>query len=197
MADTTDGREDQGASGKSDEELMLAFCRGSEEAFAQLFLRYRQPLFGFFRRRVEDTARAEELTQDTFVAVLRGAARWEPTALFRTYLYAIGLKVLSAERRKAAFRAAFLAHGGPEPAAHNSMDADVLLRDAMRKLDRTDREVLMLREFEQLSYAEIGELLRIPVNTVKSRLFRARMALKGILEGSARTVSAQEVEERV
>ena len=48
------------------------------------------------------------------------------------------------------------------------------------KLDANDREILMLREYEQLSYAEIAELLRLPVNTVRSRLFRARMELKGI-----------------
>src|ERR1017187_7451582 len=99
MAD--DGR---GADERGDEELMGAFCRGSQEAFGELFRRYRQPLFGFFRRRVADAARAEELTQGPLVAGLRGAGRCEPTALFRTWLYAIGLKILGAERRKAAFR---------------------------------------------------------------------------------------------
>jgi len=199
MAETERGHEGRDAGGKSDEELMLAFCRGSERAFMELFERYRQPLYGFFRRRLEDGARAEELTQDTFLAVLRGAARWEPKALFRTYLYAIGLKVLNAERRKTAFRAVFAGQTANEPAAHNSLDADVLLRDAVGKLERMDREVLLLREFEQLSYAEIAELLRLPVNTVRSRLFRARMALKDILDAPVGTVRAQrqEVEERV
>ena len=51
---------------RSDEKLMQAFARGSQEAFAELFQRYKQPLFGFFRRRVADAGRAEELTQDTF-----------------------------------------------------------------------------------------------------------------------------------
>jgi RNA polymerase sigma-70 factor (ECF subfamily) len=45
-----------------------------------------------------------------------------------------------------------------------------------------DREILLLREFEQLSYAEIAELLDLPVNTVRSRLFRARAALRKLLE---------------
>jgi RNA polymerase sigma-70 factor (ECF subfamily) len=48
-----------------------------------------------------------------------------------------------------------------------------------------DREILLLREFEQLSYAEIAELLRLPVNTVRSRLFRARTALRGLLAAPA------------
>ena len=52
----------------------------------------------------------------------------------------------------------------------------------MGRLDKNDREVLMLREYEQLSYTEIAELLKIPVNTVRSRLFRSRLALRGHLE---------------
>ena len=55
------------------------------------------------------------------------------------------------------------------------------MRSAIEKLDADAREVLLLREYEQLSYAEIAALLRVPVNTVRSRLFRARMALKDLL----------------
>jgi RNA polymerase sigma-70 factor (ECF subfamily) len=190
MADDGRDGDERAADGRGDEELMLAFCRGSQQAFAELFKRYRQPLFGFFRRRLADAARAEELTQDTFVAVLRGAARWEPTALFRTYLYAIGLKILNAERRKAAFRATFLGPSEREPAARSSLDAEVVMRDAVGRLEPMDREVLLLREFEQLSYAEIAELLRLPVNTVRSRLFRARTALHAVLTAPAPKTTA-------
>src|ERR1700728_3153306 len=104
----------------TDEQLMLAFAQGSTDAFAELFSRYKQPLFGFFRRRVADPAHAEELTQETFLAILRASSRYEPSALFRTYLYAIGFKILHAHRRKAAFRAMF--HGDSEarePATRN------------------------------------------------------------------------------
>ena len=103
--------------------------------------------------------------------------------MFRTYLYAIGLRILRAERRKAAFRAAFLgqlAHSH-EPAAHHTAEAGVWVRCAVKNLDRVDREILLLREYEQLSYVEIADLLGIPVNTVRSRLFRARTALRELL----------------
>jgi len=198
MADGERDRDEGG--GRGDEELMGAFCRGSEEAFAELFRRYRQPLFGFFRRRVADAARAEELTQDAFVAVLRGKVRYEATALFRTYLYAIGLKLLMAERRKAAFRATFFGLSEREPAAASTLDADVGMREAVGRLERMDREVLLLREFEQLSYAEIAEVLRVPVNTVRSRLFRARTALREVLAAPAPKAAAvgwKAAEERV
>jgi RNA polymerase sigma-70 factor (ECF subfamily) len=167
----------------SDEQLMIAFSHGSTDAFGELFARYKQPLFGFFRRRVADPAQAEELTQEAFIAVIRASARYQPSALFRTYLYAIGLRILRAHRRKAAFRATFLKapEAYREPAAQDNPETELLLRQAVGKLDRRDREILLLREFEDLSYAEIAGLLNLPLNTVRSRLFRARMTLRELL----------------
>jgi RNA polymerase sigma-70 factor, ECF subfamily len=167
---------------ESDEQLMLAFSKGSPDAFTELFQRYKQPLFGFFRRRVVDPAHAEELTQEAFLAVLRAGSRYQPRALFRTYLYAIAFKILAAHRRKVAFRAAFLgAPSGAAEAAVVASDAELSLRHAVGKLERLDREILLLREFEELSYAEIADLLNVPLNTVRSRLFRARTALRELL----------------
>jgi DNA-directed RNA polymerase specialized sigma24 family protein len=116
----------------SDEELMAAFPRGSMDAFSELFSRYKQPLFGFFRRRLTDPEQAEELTQETFLAVLRASSRYHPSALFRTYLYAIGFKILRVHRRKAVFRATFLGTtgGSPEAAVHDTATAELMLRQA-------------------------------------------------------------------
>jgi RNA polymerase sigma-70 factor (ECF subfamily) len=115
--------------------------------------------------------------------IVRMASRYQPQALFRTYLYAIAFKILRAHRRKMAFRATFFGepHTSQDPAGHDNTHAALLVREAVTKLDRMDREILMLREFEELSYAEIAELLALPVNTVRSRLFRARMALRDML----------------
>ena len=188
---------EKAATADSDEQLMLAFAGGSAEAFTELFSRYKQPLFGFFRRRIADPAQAEELTQETFLAVLRASLRYEPRALFRTYLYEVGFRILRAHRRKAAFRATFLGTAGAyrEPVVRNATDSEVLLRQAMAKLERTDREILMLREFEQLSYAEIAKLLGLAVNTVRSRLFRARAALRDLLAAPAPKTRAPELAE--
>jgi DNA-directed RNA polymerase specialized sigma24 family protein len=62
----------------SDEVLMLAFQRGSREAFDELYARYRSPLYGFFRRRLNSEARAEDLAQETFLVAIRSADRYEP-----------------------------------------------------------------------------------------------------------------------
>ena len=175
------------ASTTSDEQLMLAFSKGSSYAFDELFSRYKQPIYGFFRRRVAESTQAEELTQETFVAVLRAAARYEPRALFRTYLYAIGFKILRAHRRKAAFRATFFGqrNSAPDPSKSDATESGLWVRRAVEKLEAMDREILLLREFEQLSYAEIADLLQLPLNTVRSRLFRARTALRNLLEPPA------------
>jgi RNA polymerase sigma-70 factor (ECF subfamily) len=172
------------ASTTSDEQLMLAFSKGSSHAFDELFSRYKQPIYGFFRRRIAESTQAEELTQETFVALLRAASRYEPRSLFRTYLYAIGFKILRAYRRKAAFRATFFGqqNSSPDPSKRDATESGLWVRRAVEKLEAMDREILLLREFEQLSYAEIADLLQLPLNTVRSRLFRARTALRNLLE---------------
>jgi len=161
----------------SDDHLVLEFQQGSREAFTELFERYRDPLYGFFRRRLENPSRAEELTQECFLALLRNAARYEPRASFRSYLYSIAVNMVSAERRKAG-REVANDGGAKDPTAHENTEATLWVRTALGRLDNVDREVLMLREYEQLSCAEISALLRLPINTVRSRLFRARMAMK-------------------
>jgi RNA polymerase sigma-70 factor, ECF subfamily len=173
----------------SDEALMLEFQSGSRAAFEELFARYRKPLYGLFRRRLNNPERAEDLVQETFLAVIRAASRYEPRALVRTYLYGIALNLLAAERRK------FIANStsgqsAPEPMTGGTPDSVLWVRQSMEKLEAQDREILMLREYEQLSYSEIAELLRIPLNTVRSRLFRSRLALKSYLESEAKTKPA-------
>jgi RNA polymerase sigma-70 factor, ECF subfamily len=163
----------------SDEALMLEFQRGSRSALEELYSRYNGPLYGFFRRRLGSPQRAEDLAQETFLIVIRGASRYEPRALVRTYFYGIALKLVAAERRR---RRPEDTNGEGEPSVPGTQETGMWVREAVGKLDDSEREILMLREYEQLSYGEIANLLRLPINTVRSRLFRARSALKGHLD---------------
>jgi DNA-directed RNA polymerase specialized sigma24 family protein len=109
------------------------------------------------------------------------------------------MNLLAAERRKQ-FRDSPPGKLAPEPATNDAPDAALWVRQALEKLDDSEREILMLREYEQLSYAEIAELMKLPVNTVRSRLFRSRMALKRYLEPerkSAEAAATSGVAERV
>jgi RNA polymerase sigma-70 factor (ECF subfamily) len=175
----------------SDETLMLEFQNGSREAFEELFARYRQPLYAFFRRRLHAAERADDLTQETFLAVIRATSRYEPRALVRTYLYGIALKLLAVERRQQ-MKHTQRESAALEPSFDTAPDESLWIRQALEKLDATEREILMLREYEQLSYSEIADLLRIPLNTVRSRLFRSRMALKGFLDPTSNLKAGSE-----
>jgi RNA polymerase sigma factor (sigma-70 family) len=126
----------------SDEQLLLRFraAGGSAAAaeraaaragFDELFARYRQPLWGFFRRRLDDAARAEELAQETFLVVLRNAARWEPRASFRSWLYGIALKLVAAERRRNSHRREAPLTTVDPPAAGADLDAVLAVRAAV------------------------------------------------------------------
>ena len=164
----------------TDERLMLVFRMGNSEAFTELFRRYSNPVYGFFRRRLENFSRAEELAQETFVAVLRGIERYEPRASFRSYLYGIAMKILLADRRKSVRRESS-ALAPVDPGTDSCVEDAIWVQRSIEQLDDDHRDILLLREYEQLTYDEIAALLRLPVNTVRSRLFRARTALKASL----------------
>src|SRR5215470_12283068 len=127
----------------SDEALMLEFQGGSRAAFEELFARYHKPLFGFFGRRLNNPERAEDLAQETFLAVIRATARYEPRALVRTYLYGIALKLVAAERRKQKNTPA--TQSDADPASDNATEEALWVRQALGKLDAGEREILMLR----------------------------------------------------
>jgi RNA polymerase sigma-70 factor (ECF subfamily) len=119
------------------------------------------------------------LAQETWIAVLKGSSRYEPRAAFKSYLYGIAFRLLANERRK---RAAEKGAVSGNPLVCEIETPSYWIAHSLEKLEPMDREILMLREYEQLSYVEIANLLRIPVNTVRSRLFRARVALKELFE---------------
>jgi len=158
---------------------MESFKRGETPAFRELFERYKNPVFAFVRRRVNDAGRAEEITQDIFLALVQRRNGYEPRSSFRTYLYKIALNRVASEHRK---------RNHTEPVAANS-DATgggnpgivEQVREALGRLELEQREVVLLREYEGLSYQEIAEVLKVPVGTVRSRLFRAKLALRDLL----------------
>ena len=142
---------------KTDEDLMDDVRRGARGAFETLFGRYREPIWRFFRRRVGDGGAAEELAQDTFVAVLEGASRYQQRGSFRSYLFGTAFNVLLSERRRSARRPVVGIEIDP-PSSDAPPDAAIWVRDALLTLDKPAREILMLREYEQLSYQEIADV---------------------------------------
>jgi RNA polymerase sigma-70 factor (ECF subfamily) len=167
---------DEPLSPRTDEDLMQAFKRGDAPAFRELFDRYKNPIYGFVKRRVDDPARAEEITQDVFMALVQSRNGYEVRASFRTYLYRIAMNRVVSEYRKAKED---LSHGNDLSGEGPTVVQQV--RNALEKIDPEQRQVVMLREYEGLSYQEIAEVLKVPVGTVRSKLFRAKLALRELL----------------
>jgi RNA polymerase sigma-70 factor (ECF subfamily) len=165
---------------------MAAVREGRRDAFAEIFERYRASIWAFFRRRTPSPESAAELTQDVFVAVLEAAPRYQARGAFRSYLFGVALNVLHASRRRERQPGELKVLGDREPpAATPDPDAVLWVRRALAALDPIDRDILMLREYDALTYDEIATLLGLPINTVRSRLFRARLALKAQLESES------------
>ncbi len=176
---------------RSDDELMAALRAGETLAFEVLFERHRDAIWRFFRRRVDDSEQAADLAQETFLAVLQSAARYEARSGFRSYLFGIAFNVLASARRRSAGHATAPLNG--EVVRHVADPGEqIWVRTALAALDADDRDVVMLREFDGLSYEEIAALLAVPVGTVRSRLFRARQALRDKLEGQPARQGAQQ-----
>jgi len=153
---------------------MQAFKRGEGPAFRELFDRYKNPIYRFVRRRVHDPARAEEVAQDVFLALVERRNGYEVRSSFRTYLYRIALNRVTSEHRR------YNLTPGPEAEPPASGDPTIVpqVREALEKLEPDQKQVVMLREYEGLSYQEIADVLKVPVGTVRSRLFRAKLALR-------------------
>lgn len=181
----------------SDEQLFERFRAGDRASFEVLLRRHRAPLFTFVLRVMgsDDRARAEDIVQDTFVRVLRGAHEWQQRARFGTWLFTIARNLcLDARRRDRHRRADSLdqaagdedarplgetlegALAGPERLAMNARLRQVL-EAALAKLPDEQREVFVLREYSGVPFKEIAELTGVGENTVKSRM---RYALEGL-----------------
>ena len=188
----------------SDETLMLEHGKGSEDAFTELIRRHQRGVLNYIFRMVQNRQIAEELTQEVFVALVRNAQRYQPTAKFTTYLYTIASNIVSKEwvRRKRRPKFLSLSSGwnwrrNPEdefdPLEHvGDEKADVLMsfkrgeiseavNTALRELPEHQREAFVLRRFQDLSYEEIAQVTDSPVGTVKSRVVRAERALRPLL----------------
>ncbi len=179
---------------RSDEQLMLEYKRGNAEAMDEFLKRYKNPLFRFIYRMSRNTAEAEEITQEVFMRVHEYRNSYRPTGKFSTWLFGIAHNLYVSRLRK---RKPFLpwptrpdnpdeqadfaspALSPMETAA--SQELSEAIRQCIGELPFLQREALILREYEGLDYEEISEILHKPLGTVKTLIYRARMALRDML----------------
>jgi len=181
---------------------MARYQKGEVAAFAELVSRHEKRLWNFVRRFVADAATAEDLLQEVFLRVVRSAGEWQPSAKFSTWLYTIARNLCTDNARRRAFRRADSLDQTPVPARDESgphridkvaapngnaekaaMNREIATRvdQAVAELPVEQREVFLMREVMDMSFAEIAAATSASEPTVKSRmryaLERLRVAL--------------------
>jgi RNA polymerase sigma factor (sigma-70 family) len=177
----------------SEHELVAAIRGGNDRAFEELYARYRERIFSFILSRVHDHGRAEDIAQEVFMSALRRLRSSDQTIAFKPWIYEIAKNACIDEfRRGSRAREVPLESDGefvvdrqkspvsgvPTPvAAVESKQRLDDLRGAFGGLSATHHQLLVMREFEGMSYDEIGERLDMTRQMVESSLFRARRKL--------------------
>jgi RNA polymerase sigma-70 factor, ECF subfamily len=171
----------------SDEELMRRFRAGEGGAFPVLLQRHRARVFAFVLRLTQDRSRAEDVLQETWLRVVRGAASYTPTARFTTWVYTIARNVCVDGARREQHRTAEPLEEEPRDAGTPWNDPErgaglaelrPLLEAAVAALPAEQREVFLLREVAGVPFAEIARITLAPEPTVKSRMRYALEALR-------------------
>jgi len=160
-----------------DQELWEKISRGNAEAFDAFYRENAARLQAFLRHVVGNPQAAEDIAQETFTQVWNRPNGFRPECgSLRAYVYGIGRKRAVEWWRKQTPRES--EPGSKAQVSHT--EAASVVGDAFRRLPEEQRTLLWLREVEGQSYTELAVILEIPVGTVRSRLFAAREALRGI-----------------
>lgn len=179
-----------------DIQLMLRLKDGDENAFGEIFNKYKKEVINTVYRIIGNSNDAEDLSQEIFLRIYNARKRYQPTASFKAYLHRITINVcLSYLRRKKILQFISLDKFLKEksdtiPDIDKSNPEDIYLekelsnkvRKAILQLTTNQRTALVLRTYNDLSYEEISGTLNITPPAVKSLIFRARENLKEILK---------------
>lgn len=187
-----------------DQQLVQASKLGDQDAFSQLVLRYQRPIFNLVYRIVQHYEEASEITQDAFLAAWQGLPSFRGDARFATWLYRIAyncaLKQVEAHKRDKALQAVLQAEQALDGLDDRQRDADAglaareqqaVVQEQLSYLPAKYRIVLILRHLQEMTYEEMADMLKMPVGTIKTHLFRARNLLKERLQALSRESSAE------
>jgi RNA polymerase sigma-70 factor (ECF subfamily) len=173
----------------ADEDLMVQYQRGEVRAFELLLARHRRPVYNFILRFVGDKETAEDLLQEAFLRVIKGADNYKRQAKFTTWLYTIARNLCVDQSRRRKHRK----HASLDAPMSASEDSNTLLdvlpssemasdrktvnkelhatmQRAIAALVEEQREVFLMREFLDMPFKDIADVVGVPENTVKSRM---------------------------
>jgi RNA polymerase sigma-70 factor, ECF subfamily len=168
----------------NDDQIIVDFIAGDRQAFIVLYNRYKIAIYGFCWRMLGDSDMAKDGVQETFLRAFTKREQLREPRFFKTWLYTIAHHYCLSSNRHPLPRWEQLRHSHPEPVVPET-EVDVLgnglLSSALQQLKAEYREVVVLREYDDLTYQEMAEVTGMTVSAVKSKLFKARRQLLTIL----------------
>jgi RNA polymerase sigma-70 factor (ECF subfamily) len=182
-----------------DRALVARIIEGDRDRFTELVKRYEKRVVNYVYRITHRYEEAHDLVQEIFVKVHLALDRYDPKYQFSTWLFRIAQNTaIDALRKKTVAEVPLTTRASDEEGPKEREFADtgispyralknkqlsVAIDEAVRNLPTDYRELIQLRHFAELSYEEIASMKKLPLGTVKNKLFRARNLLKDVLEG--------------
>ncbi len=186
-----------------DIELINCFCKGDKSAFNRLVLKYQDLVMNLCVRYLGNRSDGEDAAQETFVKIYKNLSKFKGDALFYTWLYRIALNTCKNHKRswwsrlkKNVLRldvpiknddTEFTPEIGDEKLSpikdFERIQIADSIRNALKNLSQKHRELIIMRDIQSLSYEEISAISGITLGTIKSRLVRARSAMRQQLRG--------------
>jgi RNA polymerase sigma-70 factor (ECF subfamily) len=181
----------------SDDQIIELTLAGETDAFSLLVRRWERPIYGLSLRMLGRDEDARDVCQETFLAAFRNLRKFRGDAKFSSWLYRIALNACHSRLRKqGAAVEQSIDHGDEDGRRFELADAEAeampermqrderatLVRKALQALPAEMRQVIVMKEYEEMTFAEIAEVLQIPVSTVKSRVYTGLQQMRARLE---------------
>jgi RNA polymerase sigma-70 factor (ECF subfamily) len=184
-----------------DDHRLIADClQGQTAAFGELVRRYQDRLYNTVYRLVDNAEDAQDVVQDAFLSAYQSLGSFKGDSQFFTWLYRIAVNTAISLKRKQRVALSLRAGRGGEAGGSEPVDPSELSRpehalekaeqahkvqEALNRLSAEHRTVLLLKDMEGQKYETMAEILQVPIGTIRSRLHRARLELRELLERQA------------
>lgn len=171
-----------------DDTQLIEACRHTPQAFEEVVRRHQRVVFGAAFRIVKDATVAEDVAQEAFLRAFKAVDDYRGEGELGAWLYRISrnlaLNVVSRSRETPTEEMVELLDPARTPEAETIRREDIRsVQVALREVPELLRRPLVMREYQHMTYEDIAEAIDIPLNTVRSRIFRAKRALEAQLEG--------------
>jgi len=173
----------------SDKELVVLAIKGDMKAFEQLVSLYEKPIFRYILRFVTHKENAEDLVQETFIKIFRSLKSFDPEYKFKTWIFTVATNTVYDWLRKAKNNKELFIIDDPDinfetiddRFSYKLTEDKELIDNALKNIKPVYQSVIVLYYRDGLSYQEIAEVLKVPINTVKTYMYRAKEALSEVL----------------